>query len=58
MFTKTVNNEVHMSFIKRNGMYLFTACGLGLQQSFADFSEGVQWAFTQKMAASCAADME
>lgn len=47
-----------MSFIKRNGMYLFTACGLGLQQSFADFSEGVQWAFTQKMAASCAADME
>lgn len=47
-----------MKFRYQNEMYLFTVCGLGLQKSFADFSEGVQWAFTQKMAASCAAEME
>lgn len=47
-----------MKFSYQNGLYTFTACGLGLQQTFADFSKGVQWAFTQKMAANCAAEME
>lgn len=47
-----------MIFSYRDGIYTFTACGLGIQQQFADFSAGVHWAFTQKMAASCAANME
>lgn len=47
-----------MKFQCIDGKYLFTVCGLGLQQCFTSFSSGVEWVFTTKNAAACAAEME
>lgn len=47
-----------MKFQLINGKYVFTVCGLGLQQPFTSFKAGVEWVFTTKTAAACAADME
>lgn len=53
------NNKVrNMKFCYRNGQYIFTACVLGVEQQFTSFKAGVEWVFTQKMAASVAASME
>ncbi|MGC1084879.1 hypothetical protein [Pantoea agglomerans] len=46
-----------MKYRYQNGKYTFTACVLGIERQFSDFSAGIEWVFTQKMAASCAADM-
>lgn len=47
-----------MKFCYRNGQYIFTACVLGVEQRFTSFKAGVEWVFTQKLAAKCAAAME
>jgi hypothetical protein len=47
-----------MKYRYQNGMFIFTACVLGIEQHFSSFKAGVEWVFTQKMAASVAADME
>lgn len=46
-----------MKYRYQNGQYIFTACVLGIERPFANFREGIAWVFTQKMAASCAAEM-
>lgn len=46
-----------MKYRYQNGKYTFTACVLGIERQFSDFRAGIEWVFTQKMAASCAADM-
>lgn len=55
--TKKVILDSKMKYRYQNGKYTFTACVLGIERQFSDFSAGVEWVFTQKMAASCAADM-
>lgn len=40
-----------------DGRYTFTASTLNKSQQFACFSEGIAWAFVQKLAAACAAEM-
>lgn len=47
-----------MKFQRINGLYIFTISGLGLQQPFTSFKAGVEWVFTTKTAAACAAEME
>jgi len=39
------------------GQFIFTACSLNLSRQFICFHEGITWAFVQKLAAACAADM-
>ncbi|WRH12405.1 hypothetical protein GC087_07115 [Pantoea sp. JZ2] len=56
--TKTVILDSIMKYRYQNGMFIFTACVLGIEQQFSSFKAGVEWVFTQKMAASVAADME
>lgn len=56
--TKTVILDSNMKYRYQNGMFIFTACVLGIEQQFSSFKAGVEWVFTQKMAASVAADME
>lgn len=56
--TKTVILDSTMKYRYQNGMFIFTACVLGIEQQFSSFKAGVEWVFTQKMAASVAADME
>ncbi|XIH26974.1 hypothetical protein C1N72_03380 [Pantoea ananatis] len=56
--TKMVILDSIMKYRYQNGMFIFTACVLGIEQQFSSFKAGVEWVFTQKMAASVAADME
>jgi len=56
--TKTVILDSIMKYRYQNGIFIFTACVLGIEQQFSSFKAGVEWVFTQKMAASVAADME
>ncbi len=47
-----------MMFTRFRNVWRFTLCGLNVVRVFSDFNKGVEWAFTLKIAAACAAEME